>query len=119
MHTGFPSVRKLSLPGVLVMLGALAIMVAGCGSSSGATTLPRSQQILVYPLNANASDIKTMDPAETQDFYSEVPVELVFPMLLTLDANSQVQPWAATAMPVFNTRQRYLYLHRAVRPEVE
>ena len=103
MHTGFPSVRKLSLPGVLVMLGALAIMVAGCGSSSGATSLPRSQQILVYPLNANANDIKTMDPAETQDFYSEVPVELVYPMLLTLDANSQVQPWAATAMPVFST----------------
>ena len=102
MHKGLPTLHKLTFPGMLVMLGALAIMFAGCGTSSSGA-LPRSQQILIYPLNANANDVKTMDPAETQDFYSEVPVELVYPMLLTLNADSQPVPWAATSIPVFNS----------------
>jgi oligopeptide transport system substrate-binding protein len=100
MHTGLP--KKVTLSGVLVLLGTLAIMVAGCGTNSGGTVRPPSQQILRYPLNANGIDIKTMDPAENQDFYSYFPISLVFPGLLTLNASGQPVPWAATSMPSFN-----------------
>jgi oligopeptide transport system substrate-binding protein len=101
MHIGL---RKLTLPGLMVILGTLAIMVAGCGSASnGGTARPDSQQILRFPLNPNAIDIKTMDPALNQDFYSYFPIQLVFPGLLTLDSNGQPQPWAASAMPTFDT----------------
>ncbi len=93
--------RKLSLAGVLVLLGMLALTVAGCGSST-AGALPPAQQIFRYPLNPASIDVATMDPALTQDFYSFVPVSLVFPGLLTLDANSTPQPWAAQSMPVFD-----------------
>src|SRR5215469_16986951 len=102
MQRGSPTLHKFTLSGLAVMLATLAIMVAGCGTTTASGALPRSQQILIYPLNANANDVKTMDPAETQDFYSEVPVELVYPMLLTLNADSQPVPWAASSMPTFN-----------------
>ncbi|PWT77222.1 MAG: hypothetical protein C5B60_03065, partial [Chloroflexi bacterium] len=94
--------RKLSLAGVLVLLCSLSLMVAGCGSTSNGSVLPSSQQILHYFLNPASPDIKTMDPAYTQDFYSGIPVSIVFPGLLELDANSQPQPFAAAAMPTFD-----------------
>jgi oligopeptide transport system substrate-binding protein len=99
---------KLHIVRLFVVLGAVAVILSGCanifsgGTSSGGTTRPDSQQILRYPLNANSIDIKTMDPAENQDFYSYFPISLVFPGLLTLNASGQPVPWAATSMPSFN-----------------
>jgi oligopeptide transport system substrate-binding protein len=114
MHMGFSSVRKLTLPGALMLVAALSLLVAGCASSSSGTVLPPSKQILRYPLDAGAVDIKDMDPALEQDFYSFVPVSLVFPGLLVLDANSTIQPWAASAMPTFDaTSNTYTF---KVRP---
>jgi oligopeptide transport system substrate-binding protein len=95
--------RKLSLAGVVVLLSTLALMVAGCGGSSASSNvLPSSQQILRFPLDAGAVDLKDMDPSREQDFYSYFPVSLVFPALLVLDAHSTPTPWAASAMPTFN-----------------
>lgn len=95
--------RKLSLAGVMVLLGTLALAVAGCGGSPASNVLPPSQQILHYFLNPASEDIKTMDPAVTQDFYSGIPVSMVFPGLLEADANSQPTPFAAAAMPTYDT----------------
>src|SRR5215467_7506543 len=95
--------NKLTLSGMLVILGTLAIMVAGCGTNSTNSALrPEAQQILRYPLDANGIDIKTMDPAQNQDFYSYFPIELVYPGLLTLDGNGQPVPWAAAGAPTFD-----------------
>jgi peptide/nickel transport system substrate-binding protein/oligopeptide transport system substrate-binding protein len=95
--------NKLTLSGMMVILGTLAIMVAGCGTnSSNAALRPAAQQILRYPLNANGIDIKTMDPAQNQDFYSYFPIELVFPGLLTLNGNGEPVPWAAASAPNFD-----------------
>jgi peptide/nickel transport system substrate-binding protein/oligopeptide transport system substrate-binding protein len=77
-------------------------MVAGCGGGSKGDVLPPSQQIFHYPLNPASTDVKDLDPATTQDFYSYVPVALVFPGLLVLDANSAPQPWAAQGMPAYD-----------------
>jgi peptide/nickel transport system substrate-binding protein/oligopeptide transport system substrate-binding protein len=43
-----------------------------------------------------------MDPALVQDYYSYFPVELVFPGLLTLNANGTPIPWAAASAPVYD-----------------
>ena len=104
MRTGLVSLRKFSVPGLMVLVGLMAIMVAGCGtSSSGTNALPDAQQIFRFPLNANATDIKTMDPATIQDLYSYYPIEVVFPAMLSLDASGNPYPWAASAMPTFDT----------------
>jgi oligopeptide transport system substrate-binding protein len=103
MRMGLGNLRKFSVPGFLVLVGVMAVLVAGCGtSSSGATPLPDSQQIFRIPLNANSTDIKTMDPAQVQDYYSYFPVSLVFPAMLVLSAQGTPEPWAAAAMPTFD-----------------
>jgi len=48
-------------------------------------------------------DIKTLDPAKVQDYYSYFPVYMTFPGMVELDPNGQVIPWAASAMPTYNT----------------
>ena len=98
----YTALKKVHLAGALALLGMLAIIFAGCGSAASGSVLPDSQQILRYPLDAASSDIKTMDPALNQDFYSYFPIELVFPGLMTLDANGQPQPWAAASAPTFD-----------------
>ena len=101
---GFGKLRKQAAPGLLVLMGVMSLLIAGCGSSSSGTSpLPDSQQIFRFPLNANGVDIKTMDPAQVQDYYSYFPVELVYPSLLSLSAQGTPYPWAATAMPSFDT----------------
>jgi oligopeptide transport system substrate-binding protein len=95
--------RKLNLAGVMVLLGTLALMVAGCGSTASGNKLPHSQQIVTLPIVAGSSDIKTLDAANVQDLYSETVVELIYPSLLVFDANDEVVPYAAASMPVFNS----------------
>lgn len=104
MRMGPSSLRKFTASGLMVLVGVVAILIAGCGtSSSGAAPLPDSQQIFRFPLNANSVDIKTMDPAQVQDYYSYFPVELVFPSMLALSAAGTPIPWAAQSMPTFDS----------------
>jgi oligopeptide transport system substrate-binding protein len=103
MRMGLGRLPKFTASGLMVLVGVVAILLAGCGTtSSGATPLPDSQQIFRFPLNANSVDIKTMDPAQVQDYYSYFPVELVFPSMLALSSSGTPIPWAAQAMPTFN-----------------
>jgi len=77
-------------------------MVAGCGGTTSGGAVPDSQQILRIPLVVTDIDIKTMDPAHDQDYYSYFPIFMTFPNLVTLDNNGDVQPWAASSMPTFD-----------------
>jgi oligopeptide transport system substrate-binding protein len=95
--------RKFTLPGLMVLLGTLAIMVAGCGTSASSNKLPDAQQILTIPITPASVDIKTLDPAKTQDFYSYFPIYLTFPGMVELDSQGNVIPWAASAMPTFDS----------------
>ena len=94
-----------SLSGLMVILGTLALLtLSACSQTGGGGAIrPDSQQVFHMFLNANGTDIKTMDPAKNQDFFSYFPISLVFPGLLAIDANGNVIPWAATGMPVFNS----------------
>jgi ABC-type oligopeptide transport system substrate-binding subunit len=87
-----------------VLLGTLAVVVAGCGTgSSSSNVLPDSQQILTIPITPASVDIKTLDPAKNQDFYSYFPIYMTFPGMVELDPNGNVIPWAASAMPTYDT----------------
>ena len=93
--------RKFGLAGIMVLLGTLALLVSACGSnsSSGPTDVaPDSQQVFHYTLSGE-SDIATMDPDLVQDANSIVPIDLVFPPMLTLNSKLQVTPWAADSLP--------------------
>jgi oligopeptide transport system substrate-binding protein len=99
--------RSLSLSGLMVLVGTVALLVAACGTSGGTSggtsPAPASQQVLKYVLNPGSNDIATMDPGLVQDAYSIVPINLVFPALVTLNSNLQVVPWAASAMPTVSS----------------
>jgi peptide/nickel transport system substrate-binding protein/oligopeptide transport system substrate-binding protein len=97
-------IYRPSLSGVMLLVGTLAMLaLSACSQTGGSGTVrPDSQQIFRMFLNANGTDIKTMDPAKNQDFYSYFPISLVFPGLLALDPSGNVVPWAATGMPVFS-----------------
>jgi oligopeptide transport system substrate-binding protein len=104
MPMGFGNLRKFTPAGLVVLVGLIAILVAGCGSANNSSSsLPDSQQVFRFPLNANSVDIKTMDPGIIQDLYSFYPIELVFPSMLSLSADGTPFPWAAQAMPTFDT----------------
>jgi oligopeptide transport system substrate-binding protein len=97
--------RRLSLAGLMVLLGTLALLFSACGTGSGTATsdaAPDSQQIL-HSVMAGESDIATMDPGLVQDANSIVPIDLVFPAMVTLNAQLQVEPWAAAKMPDVST----------------
>src|SRR5579884_3290260 len=103
-----------AVPGVLLALGLLALLVAGCSSGPQGTIRANAQQVLRYPLDVGSSDIKTMDPALIQDSYSYFPISLVFPGLLTLDATGTPQPWAAASAPTFDqTANTYTFKVRS------
>jgi oligopeptide transport system substrate-binding protein len=92
---------KLMMPVLIILFGTLAILSPGCASIPG--PLPESQQVLRYPLVSGTVDIATMDPALDADAFAEVPISMVFPGLLTLNAVGTPTPWAALAMPTFDT----------------
>ena len=94
---------KFTVSGVIVLVGTLAVMVAGCGTSASSNVLPDSQQILRMPLVVTDVDIRTMDPALDTDYYSYFPIFMTFPNLVTLDQNGNITPWAAAAMPSFDS----------------
>ena len=100
-------VRKWSFSGLIVLIGTIALLVSACGgggsTSSGGSAAPDSQQVLHDVLTPGSNDIATLDPGLVQDAYSIVPINLVFPPLVTLDAKLDVVPWAASAAPTISS----------------
>ena len=97
--------RKWSLAGCITLLGTLALLVSACGGGTTPTSsdkAPDSQQVFHFVLDGE-SDIATMDPGIVQDANSIVPINMVWPALLTLDKSLSVQPWAASAMPTVDS----------------
>jgi peptide/nickel transport system substrate-binding protein/oligopeptide transport system substrate-binding protein len=79
----------------------MTIILAGCESGSAtpkATALPDSQQVLRVPL-IGQKDITGLDPATVADANSLAVMSLIYPGLVTLNANQQVIPWAADGLP--------------------
>ncbi|HKW23546.1 MAG TPA: ABC transporter substrate-binding protein, partial [Ktedonobacterales bacterium] len=85
--------------GLLVCV--MTIILAGCESGSTQpkpTALPDSQQVLRVPL-IGQKDISGLDPATVADANSLAVMSLIYPGLVTLNANQHVIPWAADGLP--------------------
>ncbi len=84
-------------------LALLAMLLAACGGTTTTTTTttpskaPASQQVLNMPFGAGISDLKTMDPALSTDYFSIAGIDLVFTGLVQFDDNLKVQPQLAAS----------------------
>ncbi len=88
-----------NLAGLMVLVGTLALLLAGCGGSTtaaGPKPLPDAQQIF-HPLDSGAAagDYVTMDPAQVQFGADYDKAQLFFPPLVTLSDDLKVIPYAA------------------------
>jgi oligopeptide transport system substrate-binding protein len=78
------------------LLCALVMLLAACGGSSGngatsaASKAPANKQIYVTTLDDGLSDVKTLDPAMSQDLYSTQALEMAFTGLVQLNDQMQV-----------------------------
>jgi peptide/nickel transport system substrate-binding protein/oligopeptide transport system substrate-binding protein len=79
----------------LLFLGALALLLAGCGT--GTTTNLAANQKLTLPL-VGTQDAKTLDPGLVQDLPSASILDMVINGLVTLDPKSlEIKPDLATS----------------------
>src|ERR1051326_5821492 len=81
----------------LLLLGALVLVLAGCGSPKAPGGTLANSQKLVLP-NVGTQDVKTLDPGLLGDLSSAYALQLISNGLVTLDAATlQVKPDLATS----------------------
>ena len=93
--------RRMLYATIGLLFCLMTIILAGCQSSTvkpKPTALPDSQQVLRLPL-VGQKDLSGLDPATVADANSLAVLSLVYPGLVTLNANQQVIPWAADGLP--------------------
>ncbi len=107
--------RKFTWSALLLTLGTLAVLLAGCGgNSSSGQKAPDDKQILRTALIPNKIDIRRLDPARITDLYSFTAAVLIYPGLVTLDNKLNIVPWAAESMPtVTNNGLTYTFKIRS------
>lgn len=106
--------RKLSLPGLAVLLATIALLASGCqigggGSSSGPSNLAKNQVYNPILYTAGGNDVTTMDPQLLSDAVSLVPTQLVFEGLLELDKDGNVINWDAKSVDVSTDLKTYTF----------
>jgi len=80
---------------VLIFMGALAIILAGCGNSG--TSNLASNQKFNFP-NIGTADVKTLDPGLIGDLSSAQALQLISNGLVTLDINTlEIKPDLASS----------------------
>ncbi|WIG58850.1 MAG: dipeptide-binding ABC transporter, periplasmic substrate-binding component [Ktedonobacterales bacterium] len=89
--------RKLSLPGLIVLLGTFALLVSACGSTSNSASknLAKSQVLNMTWAGGGSTDIVTVDPGQAADSGSIPIVNMLFDGLVVLDKNLKVADWGA------------------------
>ncbi len=95
--------RKLSLSGLAVTMGAFALLASGCGSSTakGPANLAKDQ-ILTIPINMTGSaDFTSLDPDLCPDTTCAQQIQFIFGGgMFALDANLNVEKWDAKSYDV-------------------
>ena len=95
-----PRTRPLMLLASVALLGALAVSLAGCGTTSTVECACFHKQPMQYPLFAARGDIPTLDPNRAGDSASRTVVSLLYDGLVTLDERQQVENWDAQKIDV-------------------
>jgi len=95
--------RKLSIAGLVVTVGAFAMLLSACGGATTAGTQQASKDKQIFkPLDsgANAGDIDNIDPAQIQFGWDYEKAVMLYPELVTLDDNLKVVDSAASSHEV-------------------
>jgi oligopeptide transport system substrate-binding protein len=95
--------RKLSIAGLAVIVGTLAMLLSACGSTSstGGGQASKDKQIFKpQEIGPNAGDLATMDPALTNFGVDYDHQGQIFPGLIMLDNDLKAQDWAAESHSV-------------------
>ena len=87
--------KKFTYGFLPTLLCLLAMLIAACGASTTPTPAthgkaPANKQVLVSGVENSISDIKTLDPGLSTDFYSITAIDNVFTGLVQLDDKLQV-----------------------------
>src|SRR5579864_156629 len=101
--------RKLWIPGLLASLGTVALLIAGCGSTTPSGPTLAKSQVFNYNYPDGATDIATMDPQQVQDTGSYGVVQLVFDGLIEQDQNLAVEMWGAKSVDVSSDGLTYTF----------
>ncbi len=82
---------------ILSLLGVLAMLLAGCGSTSSGTNQLDPAQKFIWPvIGASSINDLVLDPANVADFYSATVTNAIFSGLVTVDHDLNVIPDLAT-----------------------
>ncbi|MFI5272184.1 MAG: ABC transporter substrate-binding protein [Ktedonobacterales bacterium] len=108
-------VRQHAVAGLFVLLGTIALLAAGCGTSSNAGNgnLAKSQVLNLAWASGGGIDIPTLDPGQASDSQSIPPVNLIFDGLVTLNRQLQVTNWGADKVTQSSDGLTYTFHLRA------
>ncbi len=108
MRLGF---RKMSLPGLIAALGAVALLAAGCGTSTptGPSNLAKNQVFKYNFPTGGSGDIATLDPDIMSDSGSITVGYLVYDGLVELDQNLNVENWGAKSVGISSDGITYTF----------
>jgi len=95
------------------MLGTLALLAAGCGTTTstggGGPQNLAANQVFHWTINSSSGDISTLDPSVVTSFVGAINQYLIYDPLVVLDANNNVEKWAATSWDVSSDGLTYTF----------
>ena len=104
--------RKLSVAGLVVIIGTLAMLLSACGTTSSGSGQQASKDKQIFkPLSsgANAGDIDTLDPGQIQFGFDYDKAQMIFPMLITLTDDLKPIDWAAKSHEISSDGLTYTF----------
>jgi len=103
--------RKISIAGLIVLMGTIALLASACGTSTtnGPTDKAKDQTMHMGWATGGGPDITTLDPAQCSDTSCGPLESMLFDGLVTLDKNLNVIPWAAKAPTVSSDGLTYTF----------
>src|SRR5690348_6902015 len=107
--------RKFNLAGLVVLLGTIALLAAGCGGTSSGPSDKAANQLLklTWSSGGGTKDITTLDPAECYDSSCIPLTNIIYDSLVTLDKNNNVIPWAAKSWTTTDGGKTYVFTLQA------
>ena len=104
--------RKVSLAGLVVTLGTVALLAAGCGSTTtgnGADKAKDQTLKLTWASGGGTKDVSTLDPGECYDSSCIQVTNIIFDSLVALDKNDKIIPWAAKSWTTQDGGKTYVF----------